>query len=157
MKSGWIKCAELAVKRVEGAKRNHQPNVLQKLTAIIDEFIYDPSLIRNKLAHGQWDVALNRENTAINIALTSEIAGYTVVDFYRRRQALECLAAIIEDLVESPNRTHRRDYWTHISDLEANQRKLSNWTLEQKVAQLRIKKSYTSETHDRPDRIKHLT
>lgn len=142
VKFGWTKCAEIAIQRVDGAKHNHRPNVLQKLTAMIDEFIYDPSLIRNKLAHGQWCVALNSENTAVNLDLTSEIAGYSVLDFYRRRHSLEHLAAIIEDLVESPNRAHRRDYWGHLSELEAKQREMSAWTIEHKAAQLRTKKSY---------------
>jgi hypothetical protein len=142
VKFGWTKCAEIAIQRVDGAKHNHRPNVLQKLTAMIDEFIYDPSLIRNKLAHGQWCVALNSENTAVNLDLTSEIAGYSVLEFYRRRHSLEHLAAIIEDLVKSPNRAHRRDYWGHLSELEAKQRKMSAWTIEHKAAQLRAKKSY---------------
>ena len=45
VKSGWIKCAELAVRRVEGAKHNHQPNVTQTLGELIKTFIYDPSLL----------------------------------------------------------------------------------------------------------------
>ena len=98
VKSGWMKCAELAVRRVAGAKHNHRPNVLQKLATMIEQFIYDPSLIRNKLAHGQWCVALNSENTAINNDLTTEMATNTVVDFYRRLHSLEHLAAILEDL-----------------------------------------------------------
>jgi hypothetical protein len=147
VKSGWTKCAELAVQRVDGAKHNHRPNVLQKLTAMIDEFIYDPSLIRNKLAHGQWCIALNVENTAVNEKLTAEISGYSVLDFYRWQHSLEQLAAIIEDLIESPNRAHRRDYWPSLSKLEAKQWEIADWTIEKKVAQLRTKKSRTTRTY----------
>jgi hypothetical protein len=146
VKFGWTKCAELAVQRVDGAKHSHTPNVLKKLTAMIDEFIYDPSLIRNKLTHGQWCVALNRENTAVNPELTKEIAGYSVLDFYQRKHSLEHLAAIIEDLIESPNRAHRRDYWVHLSELEAKQREMSEWTIERKIAQLEAKKSHVDGT-----------
>lgn len=141
VKFGWITCAELAVRRVDGAKHNHQANVLQKLRNLIEEFIYDPSLIRNKLAHGQWHVALNRDNTAVNEELTSEISGCTAIDLYRRRYSLEHLAAVLEDLIESPNRTHRRDYWKHLAEMEAQQQQISGWTLERKTAQLRAKKS----------------
>lgn len=150
VKFGWTKCAEIAIRRVAGAKHNHRPNVLQKVTAMIGEFIYDPSLIRNKLAHGQWCIALNSENTAVNSDLTSEIAGYSVLDFYRRRYSLEHLAEIIEDLIKSPNRAHRRDYWDHLVELEAKQREMSTWTIEQKAAQLRTKKSYIP-----GDRLQH--
>ncbi len=141
VKFGWTKCAELAVRRVDGTKHNHQPNVLQKLKQLVEEFIYDPSLIRNKLAHGQWHVALNSDNTAVNKDLTTEISGCTAVDLYHRLYSLEHLAAVLEDLIESPNRTHRRDYWKHLAEMEARHQEISGWTVERKTAQLRAKKS----------------
>ncbi|WP_186133407.1 hypothetical protein [Burkholderia gladioli] len=141
VKAGWIKCAELAIQNVEGAKTNHEHNTLKKLHELIEKFIHDPSLIRNKLAHGQWQIALNRDNTAINISITQEIKDHTVVELYRRKHALEKLSAIIEDIIESPNKAHRRDYWIHLIELETTQQEMSLWTFEGKVAQLRKKKS----------------
>lgn len=141
VKAGWIKCAELAMQRVGGAKSNHGPNVLQKLSAMIEQYIFDPSLIRNKLAHGQWSVALNRENTAVNQQITDEIETHSVVELYRRKHALEKLAAIIEDIIESPNKAHIRDYWVHLTDFEESQKKLSSWTFNKKVTQLFNKKA----------------
>lgn len=142
VKSGWLKCAELAVRRVAGAKSNHGHNVLKKLSDLIEQFIFDPSLVRNKLAHGQWSVALNRENTAVNVDITKEIDEHTVVELYRRKHALEKLAAIVEDIIESPNKAHHRDYWVHLTELEAKQAELATWTFEKKVEQLFVKKSY---------------
>jgi hypothetical protein len=110
IKSGWIKCAELAIRRVDGDSSNYSPNILRKLSELIQEFIYDPSLLRNKLAHGQWSIALNRENTAVNREITQEIKSCTVIDLYRRAHSLKHLSAIIEDMIESPNRAHRRDF-----------------------------------------------
>jgi hypothetical protein len=144
VKFGWAKCAELAIQRVDGSKHNHRPNVLKKLTTLIDKFIHDPSLIRNRLAHGQWSVALNGDNTGVNLGLTQEITALTVVELYRRRRSFERLAAVIEDLIESPNRTHRRDYWQHLAELEAAQIEMAGWTFEEKAAQLRAKKNLAS-------------
>lgn len=143
VKSGWIKCAELAIRRVDGDRSNYAPNVLRKLSSLIEEFIYDPSLLRNKLAHGQWSVALNRDNTAINAEITREIESCTVIDLYRREHSLERLSAIIEDMIESPNRAHRRDYWVHLTELEEGEREISKWTLERKVEQLQRKRAYS--------------
>lgn len=142
VKSGWLKCAELAMKRVEGAKSNHGHNVLKKLSAMIEKYIFDPSLLRNKLAHGQWTVALNRDNTAVNAEITTEINAHTVVELYRRKDALEKLAAILEDIIESPNKAHHRDYWTHLTKFETRQAELAGWTFEKKVEQLFAKKSH---------------
>ncbi len=142
VKSGWLKCAELAVRRVEGAKSNHGPNVLKRLSSLIEQFVFDPSLVRNKLAHGQWSVALNRDNTAVNTEITKQIEEHTVVELYRRKHALEKLAVIVEDIIESPNKAHHRDYWAHLTELEEKQKELANWTFEKKVEQLFMKKSY---------------
>ena len=142
IKHGWLKCAELAIQRVNGAKSNHGHNVLKKLSALIEAYIFDPSLVRNKLAHGQWSIALNRENTAVNLDITKEIEDHSVIELYRRKHALEKLAAIVEDIIESPNKAHHRDYWPHLIDLENKQQELAKMTLEIKVAQLFKKKSY---------------
>jgi hypothetical protein len=147
VKAGWVKCAQLAVSRVEGTKHNHRPNVVKKLSGLIQEFIYDPSLIRNKLAHGQWRVALNRENTAVNEEISNELARSTVVDYYRRKHALVSLAAIVENLIESPNKAHRRDYWKQLTELEVKERELSAWTFEHKTEQLFAKKSHAMGAH----------
>ena len=45
-----------------------------------------------------------------------------MIDLYRRESSLSRLAAILEDMIESPNRAHRRDYWTHLTDLEEGER-----------------------------------
>lgn len=140
IKAGWLKCADLAVQRVEGAKSSHGPNVRQRLAELIELYIFDPSLVRNKLAHGQWCVALNRENTAINQEASDEIRAHTVVELYRRKHALIKLSAILEDIIESPNKAHHRDYWSHVVDLEETQKKLATWTIEGKIDQLKAKK-----------------
>ena len=142
VKSGWLKCAELAMKRVEGTKSNHGHNVRQKLSEMIEQHIFDPSLVRNKLAHGQWCVALNRDNTAVNSDVTKEIEEHNVVELYRRKSALEKLSAILEDIIESPDKAHHRDYWVHLTEFEKRQKELENWTMEKKVEQLFIKKSH---------------
>lgn len=142
VKSAWTKCAELAICRVDGVSPSHVPNTLRRLSSLIGDYIYDPSLLRNKLAHGQWSVALNQENTAVNGEITQEIKNCTVIDLYRREHALSCLSAIIEDMIESPNRAHRRDFWVHLTELEEGERAASQWTLERKIEQLRKKKSF---------------
>jgi hypothetical protein len=141
IKSAWLKCAEFSVRYVGGKKSNHVPNVLQTLTDLIDRFIFDPSLLRNKLAHGQWSVALNRQNTAVNHDITREIKDLTVVELYKKKYALQKLALILEDIIESPNKTHYRDYRSHLTQLEAKEREMARWTFKRKVDQLFDKKS----------------
>lgn len=142
VKAGWIKSMELAMLSVQGAKSNHGHNVEQRLKRLIEQFIFDPSLLRNKLAHGQWAVALNRDNDAINSDLTTEISNIDVVELYRRKSALQRLAAILEDIIESPNKAHHRDYWDHLDKFEKDQQELAVWTMAEKLAQLQLKASH---------------
>lgn len=142
VKQGWIKCVELAMRNVQGVKGNHGPNVRQRLERLIDEFIFDPSLLRNKLAHGQWCQALNRDNDAVNNDLTSELASLDAVVLYRRKDALQRLAAILEDIIESPNKAHHRDYWVHLDRYQEEQQKMVAWTMANKVRRLREKAAY---------------
>lgn len=141
VKQGWVVCAELSIKRIGGAKTNHGPNVLKCIKGLIEQYIFDPSLLRNKLAHGQWVIALNRENTAINNTITTEISSLDVVELYRRKKSLEKLSAIIEDIIESPNRAHHRDYWAHVTELDTSLKEMSSWSMQRKTSDLFAKKA----------------
>jgi hypothetical protein len=148
VKHGWLKCAGLAVRRIEGVKHNHPSNVLKKVSELIDAYIFEPSRIRNKLAHGQWSVALNRENDAVNYDLTNEIGRLDVVELHRREHALDHLETILEDIVESPNKAHRRDYWVHLTAFEERQQVLAGFTLEEKRKRLVAKTSHANSHAD---------
>lgn len=141
VKFGWTKCAELSTRYVSGKNSGHNANLIQTLGRMIESYIFDPSLLRNKLAHGQWCIALNRENDRVNADATAEIQNLNVIELYKRKQALEKLAQIIEDIIESPNKAHPRDYWPHIVDLEKTQLELSSWTMQKKIDQLLRKQS----------------
>lgn len=72
--AGWRKSIDLGLRKVSNPKKsNYLPNIRQKLLTVVDNYVVLPSLIRNKIAHGQWDVALNRENTTVNNDLTQEL------------------------------------------------------------------------------------
>lgn len=144
VKDGWLKSVELALRRVDARRSNHLPNVRRRLDSFVNKYIFDPSLIRNKLAHGQWCTALNRDNSLVNADLTREIATLNVVELYRRRTALDSLAAIVEDIIESPNRAHMRDYWVRLDAFERRAEHQRLWTLEAKVEAL--KKKYVRRT-----------
>lgn len=77
--------------------------------------------LRNKVAHGQWVHALNRDNTAKNTDITNEMNDMNIVTLQLKQKMYESLANIINDLVVSPT-TFQRDYDRNYSALIANQR-----------------------------------
>lgn len=136
----WKKCVELSLRKIQGKTSGHIANTRQKIESLIESYIYDPSLLRNKISHGQWNVALNSHNTKINQSLTNKIQSITVVDLYRLKAAFQSLFRIVEDIIESPNKAHHRDYWQHITKFEESQKEMASWTLENKITSLKQKK-----------------
>jgi hypothetical protein len=136
----WKKCVELSLRNVQGKGSGHIANTQKKIIALIDTYVYDPSLLRNKIAHGQWKVALNSNNTKVNSDITSRVQSITVVELYRYKKAFQSLFRIVEDIIESPNKAHHRDYWVHITDFEKTQKKMAPWTIENKVIALKEKR-----------------
>ena len=136
----WKKCVELSLRKVDANRSGHVPNTRKRIYDLIDSYVYDPSLLRNKIAHGQWRIALNSHNTKVNEAITNQVKSITVVDLYRYKEAFTSLFRIVEDIIESPNKAHHRDYWVHITDFEESQKKMASWTVENKVRDLKAQK-----------------
>lgn len=146
VQSGWLKCLQLSLQRVQGKNSGHVHNVNQDLNRLIKQYIFDPSILRNKLAHGQWVKALNRENDKVNEQLTQDIGNLTVVSLYQRKVALEKLSAIMADIIESPSRAHPRDYWSLTAELGEELQVMDSWTVEEKIRQLKHKRSKYANT-----------
>jgi hypothetical protein len=48
----------------------------------------------------------------------------------------------LEDIIESPNKAHHRDYWDHLDNFESDQHKMAAWSLSKKIEQLRAKAAF---------------
>ena len=133
----WKKCLELGLSKISSrGNSGYIPNITQRIERIIDDYVIEPTLLRNKVAHGQWRNALNRENTAFNPELSKLLGTLDVVAVERWYKAQEILIDIIEMLIESPTRAFHRDYWRQICRLEERLTKRESWTLETKIIRL---------------------
>lgn len=131
----WYKCLELAFIRFSSSQKGSEvPNKIQNLKRIVDSHIVDPSLLRNKIAHGQLTVALNRTNTSLNTELTLELQNINVIKVYRWFEVNKRLCSIIEDLIESPNIAHYNNYYTKYQQLEIFINKSETWTIASKMS-----------------------
>lgn len=142
--NAWNKCIELALAKVGRRDGSYIPNIRQRLQRLINEYIETPSLIRNKIAHGQWVCALNRENTSKNNELTFKIADLDIVKLDILKQAFQGTADIVEAMIESPERAFHRDYWPLLTKLEEQLQESQRHTLTEKIARLKSKASRTT-------------
>lgn len=139
---GWLKCVRLSTSKIESTGSNHVPNMIQNITRLIQSYIREPSLIRNKIAHGQWVISLNRLNTAVHNGITEKVKNLTVVDLYRYKAAFDKLSTILEDIIVSPNKAHWKFYWQHVTDFDEEQKAMSTWTLDKKIRELKEKSTH---------------
>lgn len=135
---GWEKLIELSLKiLVKNSKAPDNVHTIQKkLKKYLKDYILGPSQIRNKLAHGQWTITLNVENTNLNPIPTKLIEELTVVDLIRWKMTQEKFSHIIESLIESPEKHFRRSYQTQITDFENFIKESSYWTVQEKRKKL---------------------
>lgn len=141
----WKKCILLAVKRIDASHSNYKPNLIKKINGLIDSYIAEPSLIRNKIAHGQWVRTLNTANTKETPDFSIKITNLNALDYIRYKAAVNHVYKIVEDIVKSPNKTHHRDFWKHISEFKKEQNLMMSWTIEDKRAMLKLKKSFSKQ------------
>ncbi len=92
------------------------------------------------MAHGQWQIALNSKNTALNPDLTAALGNSDLVKLDLLRDGCNGLCNIIEALIESPDRAFHRDYWPLLCEIKNRLETASHFTLEQKVAMLKKKR-----------------
>ena len=75
--------------------------------------------LKQKIAHGQWIVALNRENNAQNPELTQKLAMLDFVEVTKWFEVHNYLGSIVRELVQSPQNEFRalrkasgtREHW----------------------------------------------
>jgi hypothetical protein len=137
---GWKQIVELALQKVgDWQKSSDLQNRRKDLFDIIENYIKVPSLLRNKIAHGQWFHALNRDNTAENQDLTNELANLDSVKLIKRFEVHKYLGLVIRDLVQSPKKGFHQNYWVHMTALEVYLDKTKNWDSTTKKLKLFLK------------------
>lgn len=143
MGEGWkalIKCAFAKVPGDDVQVREKEARLIK----VIEECIIPNSLLRNKIAHGQWSVALNREHTAQNADLTNQLNELDYVKIDLLFQIQQVIGFIVRDLLQSPDRGHFRFFWQHDTKLQELLSKRSSWNIDSKLATLRNRKKNVS-------------
>lgn len=126
--AAWKRCIDLGLRRCDlSVPGSFAPNVSQRMKRMVDQHVFDISLVRNKLAHGQWEKALNRENTAENQDASKRIESLSLVSLQNTKVAQEHLAAMIETLIESPQRTFVGGFYGMLDAFEGDLSRRETW------------------------------
>ncbi len=148
--NAWKTCVTLGLRHLDATKRgSFQPNAKQRLETAIDAHVFDPSVLRNKLAHGQWIVALNRDNSSVNLEMTAKIADLDLVTIDGWIKANELLSNMIEALIESPKKAFMRDWYQVVSELDEKLKIAKSRNIAEHVRRIRGKDAKTCDSKGR--------
>ncbi|MCP4181536.1 MAG: hypothetical protein GY756_27545 [bacterium] len=142
-KNGIVKAWELlfdkAFDKVNNNWRNNNDlsNRRAELQKITDQYIKSPSELRNKIAHGQWDYAFNRENTKKNETKTEELKNLSVIQISIWSKVHQFLGLIVRDLIQSPKIGFHNNYWLNLTKLNEFIKKSSTWSIKKRIETLR--------------------
>lgn len=140
LEDGWKLMIAFAIDKVgDWTKNNDLEKRRDSLLQIVDNYIIKPSILRNKIAHGQWEFALNRGNTNENEELSIQLKGLDVVKVSKWFEVHQYMALIVRDLIQSPKKGFHNNYWVNFAALEQYLNSSKNWTLETKKNLLRKK------------------
>lgn len=136
----WKKMIDIAMDRV-GDWNTDQDFLDQRneLHNIIDIYIKEPQGLRNKMAHGQWIHALNSNTTKENIPLTIRLGDLNVVEIQIWANVHQYLAAIIRDLIQSPQENFLDSYLSNLSEFRSFILESQTWTIGKRISRLQKK------------------
>lgn len=142
---GWKKCISYGLDKVNASLiPGYDRSIIeQRLIELCEKYIYDPSLIRNKIAHGQWKEAFNRKLTGNQTQITQKLQTLSTTFLEANQFALTAIAQMVTDLLASPDKAHPRDFidLSNKIDNEASRRAI--WTTTSKKQKLQLKKRET--------------
>jgi hypothetical protein len=139
----WKKLLELSLNKFFSSKYSIDVD-RNKLQGDIDLYlkiyVIEQSEIRNKIAHGQWILALNSKGNKANITTTNKIKLLNLNDIRIQFDIFDKLSLLIETLVKSSPRTFRRDLEKLCTELNAISTESSKRTFQQTEILLKKRK-----------------
>ena len=134
--SGWNLMIELAIAKVGNINLSSDLATRQdRLKSIIKNNIEKQSILRNKIAHGQWVHALNSDHTGES-PFSCDLNSLDYMEIVRSFDVHKYLGFIIRDLVQSPQKGFHQNYWSNLVSLEEYLDKTKEWTVETRKAML---------------------
>lgn len=138
----WKKCIEIALNYINDSDKGSLANKKKRLEYILNEYIIEPSKIRNKIAHGQWAKCLNEKCDAVNGEFTTKLKNIDFVKIDRLFNIYVDYQQCIQDIIVSV-KAHYRDYYILLCKLEEYIERTKTWSFDTKKKKiLESKKMY---------------
>jgi hypothetical protein len=97
----WANLVSVIIERIPNIYSGDITQMKVELNDISRQYIVENSFLRNKIAHGQWEYALNRDNDDLNIDRTLDICFLDPVKIDTAFEIHNGFTEILENMIES--------------------------------------------------------
>jgi len=97
----WKGIIEVIIDRIPNIYSGDIAQMKIELNAIANNYVVNNSYLRNKIAHGQWDEALNRDNDDLNFDISNDITFLDVTKLDTIFEIHHIFLEILENIIES--------------------------------------------------------
>lgn len=126
----WDKMIDIAFDKF-GSNWKSDPDLYNKyniIKTLINNYIIKPKKLRNKIAHGQWVIALDGKNSKIDPNITNELKNLDSVKITIWFEVHKFLCSIVRDLVQSPKNAFKTNFQEHYNKLQKHINAKATWT-----------------------------
>jgi len=103
IESKWRNLIDVILNRIPIGFVNDVNQMKRDLKTISEKYIVNQSILRNRIAHGQWTEAMNNENTDINLDISYQLADLDFVKVDTSFEIQNLFIEILESILESNN------------------------------------------------------
>lgn len=138
----WKKCVNTAFSKFRKTG-SEIPNKKRKIHKLIEDYLKTQAQIRNKIAHGQWEYPLHKNNiTHDNEAQTlMSLVDVMQIDIWFEifKEIVEIVRGLIDARLKNKHLAHYNHYYVRLTNIQTIIDERKGWTLEDKRRRLKLK------------------
>lgn len=138
----WKKCVNTAFSKFRKAG-SEIPNKKKNIHTLLDNYLKSQATIRNKVAHGQWEFPLHKNNIKHDVEAKTLLSIVDVIQidtwFEVFREIIEIVRGLIDAREKNNHKAHYNHYFIRLSKIQTIFEKRKKYTLEGKSQKLKLK------------------
>lgn len=138
----WKKCVNSAFRKFT-KNGSEIPNKKKKIHKLLDDYLKSQANIRNKIAHGQWDYPLHKNNITYDneAKILMTIVDVIQIDtwFEIFKEIIEIVRGLIDARPRNNHKAHYDHYFARLTNIQTIINARMKYTLADKKMRLKLK------------------
>jgi hypothetical protein len=138
----WKQCVNTAFAKFRSGG-SEIPNKKKKIHRYLDDYLKTQANIRNKVAHGQWEYPLQKNNITHDADVETLMRLVNVIEidiwFEIFKEIIEIVKGLVDSRVRNDQKAHYLHYFQRLTNIQEIIEKRKKFSLEEKTLRLKLK------------------